>query len=161
MECQKQLFPGDLRGIFEEALINELEERIEKTYEKQMKIKDVCQICEIKINFEENSKDYYKLNACNHIFHSECIFSCFTDKNLNLDLVCPILNCQLELTSDERQNIIEGIGLKGINETATESIVMGLCKICDKYVNENEKYIELSNCKHLLHFLCKQKFYSL
>ena len=30
LECQKQLFPGTLRGIFGEELINELEERIEK-----------------------------------------------------------------------------------------------------------------------------------
>ena len=41
-----------------------------------------------------------------------------------------------------------------------ESIAKGICKICGEYVNGNEKYIELTNCKHLLYFLCIQKFYS-
>ena len=77
---------------------------------------------------------------------------------MNMEAECPAPNCLHILTLIERDIIKKGIDqLKIIEKTTQEESLLGVCKICNHFIIGTSEYIELSKCKHKLHYLCINK----
>ena len=156
-KCNGRILPLALRSILEDPLIAKLEERRLNSERIRTTMKAKCPICNFNTDHGANYINFFRFSECLHTFHPKCIFPIYRDTNMSLEMTCPALNCQHILTPYEIKELKEEIDRQTIEESKEEENIVGTCEICAKRILGKSEFIELTNCKHKLHYSCIKK----